>query len=211
MSQPEAGIATRDMSTEARALARTTRERPVAVRARSRGRPPSTPLEEFEQVYRRNVDVLMGYFARRCREPQTVADLTSETFVRAMNGFARFDPRRGSDRAWLFGIAAHVFARHCEQSAGDRDAVARLGGHRALDEDEIEELAERIDAEREGAALMQRYAGLPAVERSAIELVDLEGLTPKEAALPLGVSGAAFRKRLSRARSRLRQEHHSND
>ena len=185
---------------------RTTREGLVVVRARSRGRPPSTPLEEFEQVYLRNVDVLMGYFARRCRDPQTVADLTSETFVRAVDGFAGFDPRRGSDRAWLFGIAARVFARHCEQTAGSRDAAARLGGHRPLDEDEIEELAERIDAEREGAALMRRCARLPAVERAAIELVDLEELTPKEAALALGVSRVALRKRLSRARSRLRKE-----
>jgi RNA polymerase sigma factor (sigma-70 family) len=209
MSQPEARTATRDMSTEARALTR--QDRPVAARARSRGRPPSSPLEEFEQVYLRNVDVLMGYFARRCRDPHTVADLTSETFVRAMDGFARFDPRRGSDRAWLFGIAAHVFARHCEQSAGGRDAVARLGGHRTLGMDEIEELAERIDAEREGAALMQRCARLPSVERAAIELVDLDGLSPKEAAQALGVSGVAFRKRLSRARSRLRKEHESND
>jgi RNA polymerase sigma factor (sigma-70 family) len=203
MSRLAARTATRDMSTEARALTR--QQRPVAVRARSRGRPPNSPLEEFEQVYLRNVDVLMGYFARRCHDPHTVADLTSETFVRAIDGFAGFDPRRGSDRAWLFGIAARVFARHCEQSAGDRDAVARLGGHRALDLDEIEELAERIDAEREGAALMRRYARLPPVERAAIELVDLEGLTPKEAALVLGVSRVAFRKRLSRARSRLRE------
>jgi RNA polymerase sigma-70 factor (ECF subfamily) len=186
------------------------RERPVAVRARSRARPPGTLLDEFEQVYLRNVDVLMGYFARRCGDPHTVADLTSETFVRAMDGFVRFDPRRGSDRAWLFGIAAHVFARHCEQSAGGRDAVARLSGHRTLDADEIEELAGRIDAEREGAALMRRFARLPAVERAAVELVDLEGLTPKEAALALGVSGVAFRKRLSRARSRLRKEHQNN-
>ena len=207
MSQLEAGIATRDMGTEARAPVRTTRERPVAERAS----PPGLPLAEFEQVYLRNVDVLMGYFARRCRDPHTVADLTSETFVRAMDGFAGFDPRRGSDRAWLFGIASRVFARHCEQSAGGRDAVARLGGHRALDEDEIEELAERIDAEREGAALMRRCAQLPAVERAAIELVNLEGLTPKEAALALGVSRVAFRKRLSRARSRLIKEHQGND
>jgi RNA polymerase sigma-70 factor (ECF subfamily) len=178
---------------------------------RARGRPPSTPLEEFEQVYLRNVDVLMGYFARRCRDPQTVADLTSETFLRAMDGFAGFDPRRGSDRAWLFGIAARVFARHCDQSAGGRDAVARLGGRRALDRDEIEELVDRIDAERAGAALIQRFARLPAVERAAIELVDLDGLTPKEAALALSVSGVAFRKRLSRARSRLRREHDGND
>ncbi len=162
-------------------------------------------------MYLRNVDVLMGYFARRCHDPQTVADLTSETFVRAMDGFAGFDPRRGSDRAWLFGIAARVFARHCEQSAGRRDAVARLGGYRALGVDEIEELTERIDAEREGAALMRRFVRLPAVERAAIELVDLDGLTPKEAALALGVSGVAFRKRLSRARSRLRKEHQGND
>src|ERR1700734_326648 len=207
MSQPGAGTATRDMGTEARAPVRTTREGPVAERAS----PPGLPLEEFEQVYLRNVDVLMGYFARRCRDPHTVADLTSETFVRAVDGFAGFDPRRGSDRAWLFGIAARVFARYCEQSAGGRDAVARLGGHRPAEADEIEELAERIDAEREGAALMRRCARLPAVERAAIELVDLDGLSPKEAAQGLGVSGVAFRKRLSRARSRLRKEHDIND
>ena len=162
-------------------------------------------------MYVRNVDVLMGYFARRCRDPQTVADLTSETFVRAVDGFAGFDPRRGSDRAWLFGIAARVFARHCEQSAGGRDAMARLGGYRPLDADEIEELAGRIDAEREGAALMRRCEQLPAVERAAIELVDLEGFSPKEAALALGVSRVAFRKRLSRARSHLSKEHESNE
>jgi len=199
------------MSTESRALAGAMRERPVAVRSRSQGRPPSSLVEEFEQVYRRNVDALMGYFARRCRDPQTVADLTSETFVRAVGGFAGFDPRRGSDRAWLFGIAARVFARHCEQSAGGRDAVARLGGRRPLDADEIDELAERIDAEREGAALMRRCARLPPVERAAIELVDLADLTPKEAAVALGVSRVAFRQRLSRARSRLRKEHSSDE
>ena len=58
---------------------------------------------------------------------------------------------------------------------------------------------------------MRRFERLPAVERTAVELVDLGGLTPKEAALALGVSRAAFRKRLSRARSRLKKEHQNND
>ena len=200
------------MTTEARALTRSMEPRTATAGARPRGRPPtSSPIEEFEQVYLRNVDVLMGYFARRCREPQTVADLTSETFVRAVDGFANFDPEKGSARAWLFGIAARVFARHCDQSAVGRDAVIRLGGHRPLDVDEIEEITERIDAEREGAELLRRCAELPAIERAAVELVDLEELTPKEAALALGVSRVAFRKRLSRARSRLRKEQHTND
>ena len=199
------------MSTDAKPLVRTMGERPAALRARPGGRPPASPLEQFEQVYVGNVDVVMGYFARRCRDPQTVADLTSETFVRAVDGFATFDPRRGSDRAWVFGIASRVFAAHCDRSASGRDAVARLGGHRQLDEDEMEELAERIDAERAGAALVRRCEQLPAVERAAIELVDLEGLTPKEAALALGVSRVAFRQRLSRARSRLRKEHQTDE
>ena len=89
--------------------------------------------------------------------------------------------------------------------------VSGIGCGKALGVDEIEELTDRIDAEREGAELMRRFARLPAVERAAIELVDLDGLTPQEAAVALGVSRVAFRKRLSRARSRLRKEHQSND
>lgn len=57
------------------------------------------------------------------------------------------------------------------------------------------------------AAVRTRSRGRPA----AIELVDLEGLALKEAALALGVSGVTFRKRLSRARARLRKEHPNND
>jgi RNA polymerase sigma factor (sigma-70 family) len=182
------------------------RPQAVAVRARPPVRPPSSSArEEFERVYRRNIDILTRYFARRCREPQTVADLTSETIVRAVSGFAGYDPRRGPDRAWLLGIASRVFAGHCAQLASGHDAVARLEGHRVLDADEIEELTERIDAEREGAELLRQCAQLPVHEREAIELVDLEELTPREAAQALGISHVAVRKRLSRARARLRK------
>jgi RNA polymerase sigma-70 factor (ECF subfamily) len=182
------------------------RSRAVAVKARPpERRPIVSAREEFERVYRRNIGVLTRYFARRCHEPQTVADLTSETIVRAVSGFAGYDPRRGPDRAWLLGIASRVFARHCEQVASGRDAVMRLEGHRVLDEDDIDELTERIDAEREGAALLLRCAELPAHEREAIELIDLEELTPKEAAQALGISHVAVRKRLSRARARLKK------
>jgi RNA polymerase sigma-70 factor (ECF subfamily) len=171
------------------------------------GRPSGSALAEFEQIYRGNFDVVTAYFARRCAEPQIVADLTSETFVRAAGAFATFDPDRGSARAWLFGIAAHVFASHCAPAANGRNVVARLAQRRPLDVDETEELAARIDAERDGRSLIGRCARLPELERAAVELVDLAGLTPKEAAAALGVSRVVLRKRLSRARARLRKEH----
>ncbi|HTP18079.1 MAG TPA: sigma-70 family RNA polymerase sigma factor [Solirubrobacteraceae bacterium] len=175
------------------------------------GRPSDSALAEFEQIYRGNVDVVMSYFARRCVEPQIVADLTSETFVRAAGAFGSFDPGRGSARAWLFGIAAHVFAGHCAQTANGRDAVARLAQRRPLDVDETEELAAKVDAERAGRELIGRCAQLPELERAAVELVDLAGLTPKEAAMALGVSRVVLRKRLSRARARLRKEHQGDE
>jgi RNA polymerase sigma factor (sigma-70 family) len=183
----------------------------AGTKAASTTGPSGSALAEFEQVYRGNVDVVMSYFARRCAEPQVVADLTSETFVRAAGAFGSFDPRRGSARAWLFGIAAHVFAGHCAQTANGRDAVARLAQRRPLDVDETEELAARIDAERDGRELIERCSQLPEIERAAVELVDLAGLTPKEAATALGVSRVVLRKRLSRARARLRKEHHGDE
>ena len=120
--------------------------------------PSGSALAEFEQAYRHNVDVVTAYFARRCAEPQVVADLTSETFVRAAGAFGSFDPGRGTARAWLFGIAGHVFAGHCAQTASGRAAVARLAQRRPLDTDEMEELAAKIDAERAGRELIARCA-----------------------------------------------------
>ena len=172
---------------------------------------PASALAEFEHVYRGNVDTVMAYFARRCAEPQTVADLTSDTFVRAASAYGSFDPGRGSARAWLFGIAAHVFARHCEQVANGRVAALRLAERRPLECDEIEELTARIDAERDSRELLERCSRLPERERAAFELVDLSELTPKEAAEALGVSRVVLRKRLSRARARLRKEHRSDE
>lgn len=171
----------------------------------------SSALAEFEQIYRGNVGLVTAYFARRCADPQTVADLTSETIVRAVGAFAGFDPGRGTARAWLFGIAGHVYAQHCAQATNGRDAVARLAGLATLPVDEAEELTHRIDAQNAGRELLARCAELPPLERAAVELVDLSGLTPKEAAEVLGVPRGVLRMRLSRARARLRKDHHGHE
>jgi RNA polymerase sigma-70 factor (ECF subfamily) len=75
-----------------------------------------------------------------------------------------------------------------------------------LADDEVEDLVEQIDAQRVGARLLERAARLSEVERAAVELVDLMGLAPKEAACVLGVSANVLRVRLFRARNRLRKE-----
>jgi RNA polymerase sigma factor (sigma-70 family) len=183
----------------------------TAMEVRMRARRSGSALAEFEEVYRGNVSSVTAYFARRCVDPQTVADLTSETIVRAAAGFGGFDPGRGSARAWLFGIARNVYAGHCEQVSSGTVAVARLAGMADLPADEIDELADRIDAQKAGRELLERCRGLPPLEWAAVELVDLDGLTPKEAARALGVRRGVLRMRLSRGRARLRKEHNGDE
>jgi RNA polymerase sigma factor (sigma-70 family) len=161
---------------------------------------------EFERLYRANVDAVTAYFARRTTDPQLVADLTADTFVTVITSFGSFDPRKGTARAWVFGIARHVYASYCEAYSHQQHKLERLAGRRELDQDEVEELLERIDAERAGRGLVAALATLPERERAVIELVDVAGLRPKDAATVLGLTPGTVRMRLMRARAGLRRQ-----
>jgi RNA polymerase sigma factor (sigma-70 family) len=161
---------------------------------------------EFERLYRANVEAVMAYFARRSRDPQVVADLTADTFVAVIASFGAFDPRKGTARAWMFGIARRVYASYCEAQSYQQHKLQRLAGRRDLDQDEVGELLDRIDAERAGRDLVAALASLPERDRAVIELVDLAGLRPKEAAAALGLPPGVVRMRLMRTRARLRKQ-----
>jgi RNA polymerase sigma factor (sigma-70 family) len=162
-------------------------------------------VAEFERLYRANVEAVTAYFARRSADPHVVADLTADTFVTAITSFGSFDPGQGTARAWVFGIARHVYAAHCEAYGQQQDRLQRLAGRRDLEPDQVEELLDRIDAERAGRDLVTGLGMLPDRDRALVELVDLAGLRPKEAAAVLGVTPGAVRMRLMRARAQLRR------
>jgi RNA polymerase sigma factor (sigma-70 family) len=171
------------------------------------GRPESSRGAGFEPIYRAHVDSVTGFFARRAADAQTVADLTAETFVQAVGSFGSSPPVRGCERPWLFAIARNVYARHCELAARHAHVKRLVAGLGELSESAIEELELRLDAEKAAAELLDRVGRLPAGERAALELVDVDGLSVSEAATALNASLVAVRVRLSRARARLRKEH----
>jgi RNA polymerase sigma factor (sigma-70 family) len=163
-------------------------------------------IAEFERLYRANVEAVTAYFARRSSDPQVVADLTADTFVAAITYFETFDPRKGTARAWVFGIARRVYASHCEAYDQQQHKLRRLSGRRDLEPDQVEELLDRIDAERAGRDLVNGLAMLPERDRAVIELVGIAGLRPKEAAAALGLTPGAVRMRLMRTRAWLRRQ-----
>jgi RNA polymerase sigma-70 factor (ECF subfamily) len=63
-----------------------------------------------------------------------------------------------------------------------------------------------IDLERSSRGLIERLARMSALDREAVELVDICGLTPGEAARELGITRGALRVRLLRTRARLQRE-----
>jgi RNA polymerase sigma factor (sigma-70 family) len=166
--------------------------------------PGDGAVAEFERLYRANVEPVTAYFARRTADPHVVADLTADTFVMAITSFGSFDPGRGTARAWVFGIARHVYAAHCEDYGRQQDRIRLLAGRRDLEPDQVEELVDRIDAERAGRELVTGLGMLPDRDRALVELVDIVGLRPVEAATALGLTPGAVRMRLMRARARLR-------
>jgi RNA polymerase sigma factor (sigma-70 family) len=177
---------------------RTAQTRPAAANAGA--------TAEFERLYRANVEAVTAYFARRSADPHVVADLTADTFVAVITNFGSFDPRKGTARAWVFGIARRVYASYCEAYSQQQHKVRRLAGRRDLDPDQVEELLDRIDAERSGRDLVSGLAALSERDRALIELVDITGLRPKEAATALGLPPGTVRMRLMRTRARLRTQ-----
>jgi RNA polymerase sigma-70 factor (ECF subfamily) len=159
---------------------------------------------EFERLYRANVEAVTAYFARRSADPHVVGDLTADTFVEVITRFGSFDPRKGTARAWVFGIARHVYASYCEDYSHQRQKMRRLAGRRDLDPDQVGELLDRIDAQRAGRDLISELAALPERDRAVVEMVDIAGFTPKEVAAALGLAPGTTRMRLMRARARLR-------
>ncbi|MGK3943655.1 RNA polymerase sigma factor [Streptomyces caeruleatus] len=160
----------------------------------------------FEEFYRRHVDAITSFVARRVADPHTVADLTAEIFLAVLDSAHTYRASRGSERAWLYGIARNVVAGERRRLARETDRDRRICGRRLLEPDDIARLEDKLDAESPGRRALAALERLPAGERAVLELVAVDQLTVGEAAAALGISQVAARVRLHRARKSLREQ-----
>lgn len=160
--------------------------------------------DAFELFYRRHVERIIRFAARRTTSPHEVADLVADVFVAAIGALDRFDPVRGSAVAWLYGIANNVAANRWRVGRRRLSTVRRIAGRRLLDDDDVARLEARIDAEARRRELLVALRALPERQRQVLILVHVDGLDPVEAARALGIRPPAARMRLARARRHLR-------
>ena len=86
----------------------------------------ATDTRSFELFYRRNFEAILGFFARRTRDPELAADLTAETFAAALTARRRYRPGQGHADSWLFSIAYHKLADAQRRGAAEDRARASV-------------------------------------------------------------------------------------
>lgn len=167
-------------------------------------RPVETVTEPrtLEQAADAHLDDVFGYLLYLTRHHETAEDLTGATFENALRLWGRFDPRRGSARTWLLGIARTTALDHFRAESRRRrreEATARP--------DRFEEAF----AEGVSPALREALGALSASDREIVALRVVLELDGDETARVLGISPSAVSTRLSRALQRLEEKVTSDD
>lgn len=153
----------------------------------------------FTELYRSSRDDVFAYVAGMLRDRSAAEDVTAQAFERAYRRRSSFKPRRGTHRAWLFGIARNAAL----------DELRRRSRHSKLGADPVDlELApaeEGAEAALRRAALREAIAELSPRERELIGLKFFAGLGNAEIATVIGTSESNAGTRLHRVLEKLRR------
>jgi RNA polymerase sigma-70 factor (ECF subfamily) len=161
----------------------------------------SRVADDFGRFYERHVGAVTAFVGRRVSDPELVFDLVAETFARALERRAQFDPERGVAVAWLLAIAHNLMIDAARRRVVASDARARLAmAPIALDDEQTERIAEQARAD-----LVSILTGLPMDQREAVVRRFVLDQSYGQIAAELRCSEQVIRQRVSRGRARLRE------
>jgi RNA polymerase sigma-70 factor (ECF subfamily) len=156
----------------------------------------------FEELVRIHADRLYAVVLRLCAGPHEAEEVTQEAFLRAWGAIGRFDGR-SQLFTWLYRIGVNEAKRRARSRSRRLYTVSlqEAPGEPPDPSDAPEPRAERSVLR---AALERSVRGLPLDYRAPLVLRDIEGLSTAQAAEILGISEAALKSRLHRARALIR-------
>ncbi len=167
-------------------------------------------VADLERLYERSLPALCVWIRARVthglRMQIDVEDLLQEVWLRALAGFARFDPERSSFRTWLIGIAKNVLLESLREASTSRGRLAATGQSSILDRvpDSVTTLTRAVTRNDDVQHMHAFIAQLDEDERALLLGHGIEGLTLSEIGLRLDVSAETAGKRWQRLVARLR-------
>ncbi len=136
------------------------------------------------------------------RDPDEAEDIAQEVFVRAHRQLSQYRSD-GSLEAWLYAITRRA-ATQLRRTQKRRNRLALSPAARPLREVYTTDPGGRVDRERAAGVIRELFLELPARQREIFDLVDLQGLSPAEAAERTGRKAVSVRASLFKARSAIR-------
>ncbi|HKV84144.1 MAG TPA: RNA polymerase sigma factor [Ktedonobacterales bacterium] len=153
--------------------------------------------DAFEAFFQRFEQPIFGYLWRMTRSEQAAFDLTQETFVRAWQHFDAIGEHRETG-GWLFRVASNLaltyLKRQSARPLAPLDDTLPGGG------DPGGRLAEQ-------EIVLRTLQALTPKQRGALVLHEVYGLSCDEVGAALGLSRAAVKMALWRARETFRERY----
>lgn len=156
------------------------------------------------ELYDRALPEVYGYLLPRCGDAATAEDVTSETFLAAVDAVAR-GTVVDLTVAWLIGVARHKLVDHWRRTGREERRLHRV----AAEPDS--ELDDPWESHLDASAARAVLAGLGAHHRAALTLRYLDGLSVPEVARVLDRTVHATEALLVRARRAFRSAHEGDD
>lgn len=120
--------------------------------------------EQFERLYSEHAQGLFGFLRYHTGDRVLAEDLLADTFERALRARRRFDPRRASEKTWLYAIALNGLRDHARRRASEGHALQRIArGSRPESPSAMQQVSDRDLLSRSLAVLSES-------ERDAIAL-----------------------------------------
>jgi len=157
-----------------------------------------SPGELLERLYWASRDDLYAYLATLLGDHSAAEEVTALAFERAFRKRRLFNPRRGSERAWLFGIARNAALDELRRRRRTTPLGEGFAAERLAADDHSERTVRR-------AAVQAALARLAPRERELIALKFHGGLSNLDLARVLGVSESNAGTLLHRAITKLRK------
>jgi RNA polymerase sigma factor (sigma-70 family) len=159
----------------------------------------STTRPTFARVAEELLDDFFGYLLYLTKNRALAEDLTSDTFEAALRKWRRFDPHRGTPRAWLLAIARTTALDRLRADARRRRREERAEAAFPYDHAD-DPFGEGLSPELE-AGLRSLSTG----EREVVALRIVLDLDGEQVARVLGISPTAVSTRLHRALAKLEE------
>jgi RNA polymerase sigma-70 factor, ECF subfamily len=156
--------------------------------------------DTFEQLYAEHAQALFAFLSYRTGDRVLAEDLLADTFERALRARRRFDPRKASEKTWLYTIALNCLRDSARRRSTEGRVLERIAsGPSPESTGALEGVADRDLIGRGLATLSDE-------EREAIALRFGADLTVPEIARLTGERLTTVEGRVYRALRKLREE-----